>query len=291
VLHRNEASGALSGLTRVRRFQQDDAHLFCAPDQIETEITNALDFMRKVYGILGFTFRLKLSTRPEKYLGDLATWEKAEKMLANALDRFGEPWTVDPGDGAFYGPKIDITIADALNRKHQCATLQLDFQLPQRFNLQFRTAERNEDGTVVTQRPVMIHRAIYGSFERTIAILAEHFAGKWPFWLSPRQVMVVPVTGAFYNYAEQVRQRCHDAGFYADADLGENTLNKKIRNAQLAQYNFIFVVGQEEATSNTVNVRNRDDPATQAKGKLYPLDTVIEALQRLKRERSLESRI
>ncbi|RKP06595.1 tars protein [Thamnocephalis sphaerospora] len=291
VLHRNEASGALTGLTRVRRFQQDDAHLFCAQDQIETEITDALNFMRKVYGILGFTFRLKLSTRPDKYLGEIETWDKAEKMLANAMDTFGEPWSVDPGDGAFYGPKIDITIADALNRKHQCATFQLDFQLPERFNLQFRTAERDADGGVAYQRPVIIHRAIYGSVERTIAILTEHFAGKWPFWLSPRQIMVVPVTGTFYEYAEQVRQACHDAGFYADADLGENTMNKKIRNAEIAQYNFIFVVGQEEASTNSVNVRNRDDAGTKAKGQTHPLEGVIAALKALKEEKRLESRV
>ncbi|RKP26240.1 hypothetical protein SYNPS1DRAFT_32780 [Syncephalis pseudoplumigaleata] len=290
VLHRNEASGALTGLTRVRRFQQDDAHLFCTPDQIQSEITTALEFMRKVYGVFGFRFHLKLSTRPDNFLGTIETWDKAEKMLGAAMDAFGEPWTVDPGDGAFYGPKIDITIADALNRKHQCATFQLDFQLPERFNLQYRTAERDAEGSVVYERPVIIHRAIYGSLERTIAILTEHFAGKWPYWLSPRQIMVVPVAVTFYEFAEQVRRQCYEAGFHADADLSGDTLNKKIRNAELAQYNFIFVVGQEELESQSVNVRNRDDVGTKAKGQTHLLTDVIGKLQLLSSEKRMENR-
>ncbi|KAI8054687.1 hypothetical protein BDF22DRAFT_680497 [Syncephalis plumigaleata] len=276
VLHRNEASGALTGLTRVRRFQQDDAHLFCTPDQ--------------VYGVFGFRFHLKLSTRPDNFLGEIETWDKAEKMLGAAMDAFGEPWSVDPGDGAFYGPKIDITIADALNRKHQCATFQLDFQLPQRFNLQYRTADRDAEGAVIYERPVIIHRAIYGSLERTIAILTEHFAGKWPYWLSPRQIMVVPVAVTFYEYAEQVRRACYEAGFHADADLSGDTLNKKIRNAELAQYNFIFVVGQEELDTQSVNVRNRDDVGSKAKGQTHVLSELIDKLKSLSNEKRIENR-
>ncbi|XP_055386154.1 threonine--tRNA ligase 1, cytoplasmic isoform X2 [Condylostylus longicornis] len=254
VLHRNELSGALTGLTRVRRFQQDDAHIFCAPEQIKQEITGALDFLRYVYNVFGFSFNLVLSTRPDKFLGEIDQWNTAEKALAESLDEFGLPWKENPGDGAFYGPKIDITILDALKRAFQCATIQLDFQLPIRFNLSY-VSESGEK-----KRPVIIHRAILGSVERMIAILTESYAGKWPFWLSPRQVMVVPVGPQFDEYAETVRKRIHDAGFMAEADLDAgDTMNKKIRNAQLAQFNFILVVGEKERSSNTVNVRTRDN--------------------------------
>jgi threonyl-tRNA synthetase len=199
VLHRNEASGALTGLTRVRRFQQDDTHIFCTQDQITQEIAGLFDFLRAVYGKFGFTFKLKLSTRPEGFLGDIETWNRAEAKLTEALDQFtaegGGEWELNPGDGAFYGPKIDITISDALKREFQCATIQLDFQLPERFNLKYRGPEGGDD----LARPVMIHRAILGSLERFIAIVTEHFGGKWPFWLSPRQVMVVPVAAPFVS--------------------------------------------------------------------------------------------
>lgn len=254
VLHRNEVSGALTGLTRVRRFQQDDAHIFCTPEQIKNEMKGCLDFLRYVYTIFGFSFNLVLSTRPEKFLGKLEQWNAAEKALAESLDEFGLPWKENPGDGAFYGPKIDITITDALKRAHQCATIQLDFQLPMRFRLNYIA----DDGE--KKSPVIIHRAILGSVERMIAILAENYGGKWPFWLSPRQVMVVPIGQQFDEYAQSVRDQLHLAGFMAeiDTDAGD-TLNKKIRNAQLAQFNFILVVGEKERSSDTVNVRTRDN--------------------------------
>merc|ERR1712168_28240 len=188
VLHRNELSGALTGLTRVRRFQQDDAHIFCTPDQIKSEMAGALNFLKHVYQIFGFTYQLRLSTRPEKFLGDIKVWDMAEKGLQESLDSMDIPWKLNPGDGAFYGPKIDITIKDALRRSIQCATIQLDFNLPERFNLLYSSGEGDEK-----VRPVMIHRAILGSVERMIAILIEHTAGKWPFWLSPRQAAIVPV--------------------------------------------------------------------------------------------------
>nr|XP_022920740.1 threonine--tRNA ligase, cytoplasmic isoform X2 [Onthophagus taurus] len=254
VLHRNELSGALTGLTRVRRFQQDDAHIFCAIEQIKDEIKGALDFLQHVYGIFGFTFNLVLSTRPEKFLGEVEVWNEAEKALSESLDDFKQPWKLNPEDGAFYGPKIDITIMDALRRQHQCATIQLDFQLPIRFNLNY-VSESGEK-----KRPVMIHRAILGSVERMIAILTESYAGKWPFWLSPRQAMVIPIAPAFDDYAQEVRKKIYDAGFMCevDTDAGD-TMNKKVRNAQLAQFNFILVVGEKERSSNTVNVRTRDN--------------------------------
>ncbi|XP_037025181.1 threonine--tRNA ligase 1, cytoplasmic isoform X2 [Bradysia coprophila] len=254
VLHRNELSGALTGLTRVRRFQQDDAHIFCTPEQIKVEIDGCLDFLNQIFSTFGFTFNLCLSTRPDKFIGDVEQWDAAEKSLEESLNKFGKPWTINAGDGAFYGPKIDITVSDALKRAHQCATVQLDFQLPIRFNLSY-VAESGEK-----KRPVMIHRAILGSVERQIAILTENYAGKWPFWLSPRQVMVVPVGPMFDDYADAVRQKLHLAGFMAEADLDDgDTMNKKIRNAQLAQFNFILVVGEKEKTGNTVNVRTRDN--------------------------------
>ncbi|XP_030753371.1 threonine--tRNA ligase, cytoplasmic isoform X1 [Sitophilus oryzae] len=254
VLHRNELSGALTGLTRVRRFQQDDAHIFCAPDQIKQEIMGALDFLEAVYGIFGFTFDLVLSTRPEKYLGEVQMWNEAEKALTESLDDFGQLWRENPGDGAFYGPKIDITIKDALKRSHQCATIQLDFQLPIRFNLSFVSESGDK------KRPVIIHRAVLGSVERMIAILTESYGGKWPFWLSPRQVMVVPVGPNYDQYAEEVQEKLYTEGFMAEVDTDHgDTLNKKIRNAQLAQFNFILVVGEKERSSNTVNVRTRNN--------------------------------
>ncbi|XP_055572585.1 threonine--tRNA ligase 1, cytoplasmic-like isoform X3 [Falco biarmicus] len=198
VLHRNELSGTLSGLTRVRRFQQDDAHIFCTIEQIEEEMKGCLDFLKSVYAVFGFTFQLHLSTRPENYLGELEVWDHAEKQLENSLNDFGEQWNLNPGDGAFYGPKIDIKIKDAIGRYHQCATIQLDFQLPIRFNLTYVGKDGDDK-----KRPVIIHRAILGSVERMIAILAENYGGKWPFWLSPRQVMVVPVGPTCEEYAQQ----------------------------------------------------------------------------------------
>ncbi|XP_003976334.3 threonine--tRNA ligase, cytoplasmic isoform X1 [Takifugu rubripes] len=255
VLHRNELSGTLSGLTRVRRFQQDDAHIFCRMDQIGSEMKGCLDFLRCVYHVFGFSFQLHLSTRPEKHLGHVAVWDQAEKQLENSLNEFGEPWKLNPGDGAFYGPKIDIKIKDAIGRYHQCATIQLDFQLPLRFNLTFVGKDGDE-----RERPVIIHRAVLGSVERMVAILTENYAGKWPLWLSPRQVMVVPVNPSCEDYAKKVCEQFTEAGFMADADLDAGCLlNKKIRNAQLAQYNFILVVGEKEKMTNGVNVRTRDN--------------------------------
>ncbi|KAG0232594.1 threonyl-tRNA synthetase [Actinomortierella wolfii] len=288
VLHRNEASGALTGLTRVRRFQQDDAHLFCRMDQLGEEIDATLDFLQHVYGIFGFEFSLALSTRPEKYLGEIAVWDKAEKILGEALDRFGRPWSINPQDGAFYGPKIDIMIRDSLRRSHQCATLQLDFMLPERFGLEYRNAGGEESDF---SRPVIIHRAMLGSVERMIAILAENCAGKWDFWISPRQIQIIPVASALLPYAEKVQKKLHDAGFFVDVDSSDSTLNKKIRNAELAQYNFIFVVGAEEEASDSVNVRCRDDVDSKGKGQVQKLDDVIAKLKDLKDSKRRGSKI
>ncbi|MCJ1424631.1 threonyl-tRNA synthetase [Sticta canariensis] len=313
VLHRNEASGALHGLTRVRRFQQDDTHVFCTQDQITQEIQGLFDFLQCIYGLFGFPFKLKFSTRPEKYMGDLDTWNAAEAKLKDALDSFtasgGGQWELNEGDGAFYGPKIDITISDALKRDHQCATIQLDFQLPQNFELEYMTAEiaakskasdEKEAKTEPTAaskgpkplgpgraRPVMLHRAIIGSFERFMAILTEHFAGKWPFWLSPRQVLVIPVMPTVNDYVEEVQRLLRAHKMHVDIDISGNTMQKKIRTGQLQQYNFIFVVGAQEKESRSVNIRNRDDQETQSKGELIPLDEAIQKLKALRKERRL----
>ncbi|KAK4653208.1 threonyl-tRNA synthetase [Podospora pseudocomata] len=331
VLHRNEASGALSGLTRVRRFQQDDAHIFCREDQIKEEVADLFDFMRKFYGILGLTFKLKLSTRPEKFLGEIETWDRAESRLKEALDEFaasdkdgGVSWELNPGDGAFYGPKIDIAVLDCLNRPWQCATIQLDFQQPQNFSLEYQTgeavqkgetkaaveepappapeaeAEKDKDGKEKKKpllikkalspgcaRPVMIHRAMAGSIERFTAILAEHFAGKWPFWMSPRQVIVIPVGMGFLDYAKEVAALLKKEKFYADVDSSGNTLQKKIRNGQLAQYNFVFVVGDDEMRNRKVNIRYRDDTSTQARDVPFDLDEAIQKLRQLKSDRGM----
>ncbi|CAN4094731.1 unnamed protein product [Withania somnifera] len=231
VLHRNEASGALTGLTRVRRFQQDDAHIFGRESQVKDEVKGVLYFISYVYKIFGFTFDLKLSTRPEKYLGDLESWEKAETALAEALNEFRKYWEINEGDGAFYGPKIDIipvcNIAEDESKR---------------------------------ERPVMIHRAILGSVEHMFAILLEHFKGKWPFWLSPRQVMVFPVSDKSQSYALELRQRIYDAGYYVDVDTSDRTIQKKVREAQMAGYNYILVVGEAEASSGQVSVRVRSKP-------------------------------
>jgi threonyl-tRNA synthetase len=230
ALHRNELSGALTGLTRVRRFQQDDAHIFCRADQIKDEIIGALSFMKFVYTKFGLSYKLELSTRPKNALGDDSLWDRAEKQLSEALTEFvGEGnWRVNPGDGAFYGPKIDIKLFDALERIHQCATVQLDFQLPIRFNLDYKAAE---EGETSFQRPIMIHRAILGSVERMTAILTEHWGGKWPFWISPRQCIIVPVDLKFLNYAFEVQSVIHNEGYFVDVDDSSRTLAKKVFSA------------------------------------------------------------
>ncbi|KAH8592237.1 putative threonyl-tRNA synthetase, cytoplasmic [Bisporella sp. PMI_857] len=325
VLHRNEASGALSGLTRVRRFQQDDAHIFCREDQIKDEITDLFDFLHSIYGLLGMSFKLRLSTRPEKFMGKIETWDMAEGKLKEALDEFsagpgGSPWELNEGDGAFYGPKIDISIDDCLGREWQCATIQLDFQLPQNFGLEYMSNEvvkksgdeeakpkvkepkKKEEPTVKgvdpvkkervikpltpgCARPVMIHRAMAGSMERFLGILIEHFAGKWPFWLSPRQVLIVPVGVGFYDYAKEVQKIFKKQQMYVDIDLSGNTLPKKIRTGQLSQYNFIFVVGAEEEKGRQVNVRYRDDTSSQDRGQPVDLQVAVDKLSSLLKER------
>jgi threonyl-tRNA synthetase len=246
-------------LTRVRRFQQDDAHIYCREDQITAEVLDALDFMKDVYETFGMTYKLELSTRPAKGLGDVELWTRAEAALADAMNTFAGKgnWRENPGDGAFYGPKIDIKVMDAMDRVHQCATIQLDFQLPIRFDLKYSTGSKEEGKQF--DRPVMIHRAMLGSVERMFAVLCEHWGGKWPLWISPRQVSIVPVHAQWNEYCETVRQKLHNEYFYVDVDDSKNTFQKKVRNAQVAQYNFQLVVGEKEVENGTVNIRTRDN--------------------------------
>jgi len=250
-LHRNEASGVLSGLTRVRQFSQDDAHCFVTEDQIQAEVESLLRLVQRVYSDFGLEFSAKLSTRPDEYLGEIATWDHAEGALKRALDAAGQAYTVNDRDGAFYGPKIDFDITDAIGRKWQCATIQLDYQMPERFDLKYVGADN------AVHRPVVIHRAIFGSFERFIALLIEHYAGAFPLWLAPVQVTVLPIADRHLPYAASVRDRLAAAGLRVDVDERYEKIGYKIREAQLQKIPYMLVVGDKEAAEGTVSVRAR----------------------------------
>ena len=250
-VHRHEASGALNGLFRVRTFTQDDAHIFMRPDQIESEVKELINFIDRVYSIFGLSYRIELSTRPEKkYIGDLAIWEKSEKALADACVSAGKDYKVNPGDGAFYGPKLDFHIKDSLGREWQCGTIQLDMNLPERFDLTYV----EKDGTKV--RPVMLHRVIFGSIERFIGILIEHYAGHFPTWLAPTQVMVVPVHYERHaQAANAINEKLLAMGFRSKSDARNEKLVYRIREAQLAKIPYQLVIGDGEVEANTVTVR------------------------------------
>ncbi|HET9704674.1 MAG TPA: threonine--tRNA ligase [Vicinamibacterales bacterium] len=250
-LHRNEASGTLSGLTRVRQFSQDDGHCFVTQEQIGDEVEALIKLVQRVYGDFGLSYAAKLSTRPEKFLGEIATWDDAEAALVRALERSKQAYTLNAGDGTFYGPKIDFDITDALGRKWQCATIQLDYQMPERFDLKYTGAD-NAD-----HRPVVIHRAIFGSLERFIAILTEHFAGAFPLWLSPVQAIVLPIADRHLDYARQVAAALAEAGLRAEVDDRQEKVNYKIREAQLQKIPYMLVVGDREAADRAVAVRSR----------------------------------
>ena len=252
-LHRNEASGVLSGLTRVRQFSQDDAHCFVTEAQIESEVESLLRLVQRVYSDFGLEFSAKLSTRPDEYLGEIATWDHAEGALKRALEAAGQAYTVNEKDGAFYGPKIDFDITDAIGRKWQCATIQLDYQMPQRFDLEYVGADN------AVHRPVVIHRAIFGSFERFIALLIEHYAGAFPLWLAPVQVTVLPIADRHLAYAAAVRDRLAAAGLRVDVDERYEKIGYKIREAQLQKIPYMLVVGDKETASDAVSVRSRAD--------------------------------
>jgi threonyl-tRNA synthetase len=252
LVHRRELSGVRHGLFRVQAFTQDDAHHFCTPEQIAPEITMLIDFFKEVYGTFELSdVRIELSTRPSNSIGSDEMWNQAESALKNALDASGIAYQVNPGDGAFYGPKIDFHIRDVLKRSWQCGTIQLDFSMPQRFGLEY------VGGDGARHTPVMLHRACYGSIERFFGIITENFAGAFPLWLSPVQVTVIPVSDKFNEYASAVTQQLLDEGLRAELDLRPDRVGYKVRDASLQKVPYICVVGEKERSSQLVNVRTR----------------------------------
>jgi threonyl-tRNA synthetase len=279
VLHRNEVTGALSGLTRVRQFQQDDCHIYLMPTQIAGEVRHVAEMILEVYRTFGLTASMKFATRPEVRIGDDPMWDRAEADLRAALEATGLPYELKPGDGAFYGPKIDFDVSDSIGRKWQLGTIQLDYAAPERFDMLY-VGEDNAE-----HRPVVIHRAMCGSFERFIAILIEHFAGAFPLWLSPEQVRVLPISDQQAEAARAVHQRLRDGGIRSALDAGNQTLNYRIRDAEMAKVPYMAVVGQREAEAGTVAVRIRGAGNKQA---VMPVDEFAAGLDVKIRSRSLE---
>ena len=251
LVHRHEKSGQLHGLMRVRCFTQDDAHIFMTPEQIKDEIKGVANLIDQVYSLFGFKYHVELSTRPEDSMGSDEDWEMATDGLRDALDELGLPYVVNEGDGAFYGPKIDFHLEDCIGRTWQCGTIQLDFQLPQRFELEYTGADGEK------HRPIMIHRVAFGSIERFIGILIEHFAGAFPTWLAPVQVKVLPISDKHMAYAEEVAKKLFDAGIRAEVDTRSEKIGYKIREAQTQKIPYMLVVGQKEEEEGTVSVRSR----------------------------------
>ncbi len=268
LVHRHEMSGVLSGLFRVRAFHQDDAHIFMTPDQIEAEILGVLRLTERIYGIFGLGFHLELSTRPDKSIGTDEQWEVATSGLRAALEAYGQEYQLNEGDGAFYGPKIDLHIKDALGRTWQCGTIQLDMSLPERFDLTY------VDRVYQRRRPIMIHRTVLGSLERFFGILIEHFAGKYPIWLAPVQAVVLPINDELAPYAATVREELQQAGLRAELDDRAESLNKKIREAQLSQIPLILTIGAKEKASGNLSVRTLDGNVRYGLGRDVFLDTV-----------------
>lgn len=248
-MHRNEIRGALGGMFRVRQFTMDDAHIFCSYDQILDEITRVLQLMTETYSTFGFTPMYYLSTRPDEAMGEVEVWNQAEESLANALKANNLEFKINEKDGAFYGPKIDVHIKDALNRTWQLATAQLDFNMPERFELTYEGSDGQK------HRPVMIHRAIYGSFERFVGILTEHFAGNFPVWLAPVQIAVLPLTDAQKDYAKEIYDRLFEEGFRVYLDDRSEKVNYKIRESENRKIPFMLVVGEKEKQNKTVSLR------------------------------------
>ena len=253
LVHRHELSGALHGLMRVRCFTQDDAHIFMTPEQVESEILGVMDMIDSFYGVFGFSYSLELSTRPEDSMGTDEQWETATNALIHALKKNGKPYEINEGDGAFYGPKIDFHLRDSLGRTWQCGTIQLDFQMPERFDLTYTGADGEK------HRPVMVHRVIFGSIERFIAILTEHFAGAFPMWLAPVQVKVLPISDAAVEYADSVAKALNGASLRAEVDTRNEKIGYKIREAQLQKVPYMLVLGEKEKESGTISVRGRKD--------------------------------
>lgn len=253
LVHRHELSGALHGLMRVRSFTQDDAHLYLLPSQVKEELKKTIDLADYIYGIFGFKYRIELSTRPENSMGSEEQWELATTSLQEALDEKGIEYKINPGDGAFYGPKIDFHLEDAIGRTWQCGTIQLDFQMPERFDLTYVDKDNEK------KRPVMVHRTILGSMERFMGILIEHFAGKFPAWLAPVQATVLPISEKFNDYAHEIRRTMEDKGFRVETDDRAEKIGFKIREAQMMKIPYMLVVGEKEIEEGLVSVRKRDE--------------------------------
>jgi threonyl-tRNA synthetase len=266
-LHRNEASGVLSGLTRVRQFAQDDAHCFITEDQIAEEVERLIRLVQGIYSDFGLEYTAKLSTRPDEFLGEVAMWDSAERQLTQALEAAGQAYTIAAREGAFYGPKIDFDITDAIGRKWQCGTIQLDYQIPRRFDLKYIGPDNAE------HVPVVIHRAIFGSFERFVALLIEHYAGAFPLWLAPVQAIVLPIADRHVDYAVRVRDRLEAAGLRVELDDRHEKIGYKIREAQLQKVPYMLVIGDREAADGTVAVRSRTGGDLGAR----PVDAFVEA--------------
>lgn len=249
-VHRHELSGALHGLMRVRTFTQDDAHIFMLPEQIKDEVIGVVKFIDDVYNMFGFTYHIELSTRPEDSMGSDEEWEAAETALREAMETIGVPYVINEGDGAFYGPKLDFHLEDSLGRTWQCGTIQLDMQMPQRFDITYVGADGEK------HRPVMIHRVIFGSIERFIGILTEHFAGKFPLWLAPVQVKLLTVTEKFVPYAEEIKAKCEAAGLRVELDGRNEKIGYKIREARNKRDSYLCTIGEREAEAGTLSVRS-----------------------------------
>ena len=253
LVHRHELSGALHGLFRVRCFTQDDAHLFMTPAQLKDELKNVVRLFDEVYSVFGLSYKIELSTMPEDHIGTVEQWEHNQDILKEAITEMGKEYEVNEGDGAFYGPKLDFHLADSLGRTWQCGTVQLDSQLPERFELEYV----GEDGQ--KHRPVMLHRVVLGSIERFIGVITEHFAGKFPLWLSPVQAVVLPISEHHHEYAQGVQDVLEEAGFRVECDLRNEKIGYKIREAQLQRTPYMIVVGDKEAAEGTISVRHRAD--------------------------------
>ncbi len=253
LVHRHELSGVLNGLFRVRSFHQDDAHIYMREDQMKDEIINIVSLVDRMYKVFGLTYHLELSTMPKKHIGSANVWKKSENVLKEALKSSKKDFKINPGDGAFYGPKIDFHIKDSLGRTWQTATIQLDMSLPERFNLFYE----GKDGK--KHRPVMIHRVIYGALERFLGILIEHYTGKFPLWLSPVQVRILSIADRFNKYAEEIKEEYEKAGLRVEVDDRTESISKKVREAQLDKVNYIFVVGEKEIKDKTATVRTRNN--------------------------------
>ena len=253
LVHRHELSGALHGLFRVRCFTQDDAHLFMTPAQLKDELKNVVRLFDEVYSVFGLSYKIELSTMPEDHIGTVEQWEHNQDILKEAITEMGKDYEVNEGDGAFYGPKLDFHLADSLGRTWQCGTVQLDSQLPERFELEYV----GEDGQ--KHRPIMLHRVVLGSIERFIGVITEHFAGKFPLWLSPVQAVVLPISEHHHEYAQGVQDVLEEAGFRVECDLRNEKIGYKIREAQLQRTPYMIVVGDKEAAEGTISVRHRAD--------------------------------